>query len=69
MPAVLNFLLKKMLNCVIQRFENWSRNMYNLNSKRAIVDKNGVIEWISGSFGSRVSMLYPASILVGEGSA
>lgn len=46
--------------------ENWSRNMYNLNSKRALVEKDGVIEWISGSFGSRVSMLYPASILIGE---
>lgn len=46
--------------------ENWSRNMYNLNTKRAIVNKNGKIEWISGSFGSKVSMLYPSSILVGE---
>ncbi|RVU55389.1 Fe-S cluster assembly protein SufB [Anaerosphaera multitolerans] len=46
--------------------ENWSRNMYNLNSKTAIVQKNGKIEWVSGSFGSRVSMLYPSSILVGE---
>ena len=46
--------------------ENWSRNMYNLNTKRARVEKDGVIEWISGSFGSRVSMLYPASVLVGE---
>lgn len=46
--------------------ENWSRNMYNLNTKRAIVKKNGKVEWISGSFGSRVSMLYPTSVLVGE---
>lgn len=48
--------------------ENWSRNMYNLNTKRARVEKNGKIEWISGSFGSKVSMLYPASVLVGEGA-
>ncbi|NLC66694.1 MAG: Fe-S cluster assembly protein SufB [Clostridium sp.] len=48
--------------------ENWSKNMYNLNTKRAIVDKNGVIEWISGSFGSKVGMLYPMSILKGEGA-
>ncbi len=48
--------------------ENWSRNMYNLNTKRARVEKNGKIEWISGSFGSAVSMLYPASVLVGEGA-
>lgn len=46
--------------------ENWSRNMYNLNTKRAVVDKDGIIEWVSGSFGSKVSMLYPMSILRGE---
>ncbi|CAH2214772.1 Fe-S cluster assembly protein SufB [Tepidibacter aestuarii] len=46
--------------------ENWSRNMYNLNTKRAVVEKNGLIEWVSGSFGSKVSMLYPMSILKGE---
>lgn len=48
--------------------ENWSRNMYNLNTKRATVGKNGAIEWVSGSFGSKVSMLYPMSILKGEGA-
>ncbi|EEX73320.1 FeS assembly protein SufB [Leptotrichia hofstadii F0254] len=48
--------------------ENWSRNMYNLNTKRAIVEDDGVVEWISGSFGSRVSMLYPMSILKGDRS-
>jgi Fe-S cluster assembly protein SufB len=45
--------------------ENWSRNMYNLNTKRAVVGKHGTIEWVSGSFGSKVSMLYPMSILKG----
>ena len=48
--------------------ENWSRNMYNLNTKRAIVDENGTIEWVSGSFGSKVSLLYPMSVLRGEGA-
>ncbi len=48
--------------------ENWSRNMYNLNTKRAVIEENGHIEWIGGSFGSKVSMLYPASILNGEGA-
>ena len=48
--------------------ENWSKNMYNLNTKRSVVDKNGTIEWVSGSFGSKVSMLYPMSILRGEGA-
>ena len=40
------------------------KNMYNLNTKRARVEENGVIEWISGSFGSHVSYLYPESDLV-----
>ena len=48
--------------------ENWSRNMLNLNTKRAVVEKNGSIEWVSGSFGSKISMLYPMSILKGEGA-
>ncbi|MBQ8698287.1 MAG: Fe-S cluster assembly protein SufB [Schwartzia sp.] len=48
--------------------ENWSRNMMNLNTKRALVEAGGLIEWVSGSFGSRVSMLYPTSILSGEGA-
>ena len=48
--------------------ENWSKNMLNLNTKRAIVEKNGTIEWVSGSFGSKISMLYPMSILKGEGA-
>jgi Fe-S cluster assembly protein SufB len=48
--------------------ENWSKNMYNLNTKRALVEKGGTIEWVSGSFGSHVSYLYPMSILQGENS-
>ena len=48
--------------------ENWSKNMYNLNTKRSRVGKNGTIEWVSGSFGSAVSCLYPMSILAGEGA-
>lgn len=46
--------------------ENWSRNMYNLNTKKALVERDGKIEWVSGSFGSKVSMLYPTSVLIGE---
>lgn len=48
--------------------ENWSKNMMNLNTKRASVDKNGTIEWVSGTFGSHITMLYPMSILKGEGA-
>lgn len=48
--------------------ENWSKNMMNLNTKKAIVEEGGTIEWVSGSFGSHISMLYPMSILNGEGA-
>ena len=46
--------------------ENWSKNMMNLNTKKAIVGANGKMEWVTGSFGSKISMLYPMSILNGE---
>lgn len=48
--------------------ENWSKNMMNLNTKKAIVGKNAEIDWVTGSFGSKISMLYPMSILNGEGA-
>ena len=48
--------------------ENWSKNMYNLNTKRAHVDEGGSIEWVSGSFGSHVGYLYPMSVLAGRKS-
>ena len=48
--------------------ENWSKNMFNLNTKKAIVGKNAKMEWVTGSFGSKISMLYPMSILNGEGA-
>ena len=48
--------------------ENWSKNMYNLNTKRALVEEGGTIEWVSGSFGSHVSYLYPMSVLNGKGA-
>ena len=48
--------------------ENWSKNMYNLNTKRAIVAEGGKIEWVSGSFGSHTSYLYPMSVLQGRGA-
>ncbi|MGN1271321.1 MAG: Fe-S cluster assembly protein SufB [Clostridia bacterium] len=48
--------------------ENWSKNMMNLNTKKAIVGNNAEIDWVTGSFGSKISMLYPMSILNGEGA-
>jgi len=46
--------------------ENWSKNTYNLNTKRALVDDEGAIEWLSGNLGSGKTMLYPCSILRGH---
>ncbi len=46
--------------------ENWSKNMYNLNTKRSRVEENGIMEWVSGSFGSHISYLYPMTILKGD---
>ena len=48
--------------------ENWSKNTYNLNTKRAVVDKNAVMEWIGSNVGSAVTMLYPCTVLRGENS-
>ena len=60
--------VKKNAKLRYSTIENWSKNMYNLNTKRAIVDEGGVVEWVSGSFGSHVGYLYPMSILKGKGS-
>ncbi len=60
--------VKEGANMKYSSIENWSKNVYNLNTKRAIVDKDGSIEWLSGNMGSGVTMLYPSSILVGEGA-
>lgn len=46
--------------------ENWSKNTYNLNTKRAIVHEDGIMEWVNGNLGSRLTMLYPCSVLKGE---
>lgn len=49
--------------------ENWSRDTFNLNTKRAIVQKNARMEWVGGNMGSGVTMLYPCSILKGDGAS
>jgi Iron-regulated ABC transporter membrane component SufB len=49
--------------------QNWSKNTYNLNTKRALVEQNGRMEWISGSMGSKATMLYPSTVLKGRGAS
>ena len=58
--------VKKNAKLRYSTIENWSKNMYNLNTKRALVEEGGTIEWVSGSFGSHVGCLYPMSILKGD---
>ena len=60
--------MKKNAKLRYSTIENWSKNMYNLNTKRALVEEGGVIEWVSGSFGSHVGCLYPMSVLKGDNS-
>jgi Fe-S cluster assembly protein SufB len=49
--------------------ESWSKDAYNLNTKRAIVERDAHMEWVGGNFGSNVTMLYPCSVLVGDNSS
>lgn len=48
--------------------QNWSHNLYNLVTKRAVAHKNATVEWVDGNIGSRLTMKYPAIYLVGEGA-
>ncbi len=61
-------IVKRNAHLRYSTIENWSKNMYNLNSKRAVVEENGKMEWVSGSFGSHISYLYPTTILKGDHS-
>ena len=60
--------VKKNARLRYSTIENWSKNMYNLNTKRAIVEEGAKMEWVSGSFGSHISYLYPTTILKGNNS-
>lgn len=60
--------VKKHSRCRYSSVENWSKNVFNLNTKRAIVDDDGTIEWLGGNLGSCTTMLYPCSVLKGKKS-
>jgi len=60
--------VKEGAKCRYSSVENWSRDTYNLNTKRAIVEKDATMEWVGGNMGSGTTMLYPCSMLVGEGA-
>lgn len=48
--------------------QNWSTNMYNLVTQRAVVEENGTMEWVDANMGSKITMKYPSCYLVGEGA-
>ncbi len=66
--GLVEVFVKEGASCRYSSVENWSRDTYNLNTKRAIVSKDGLMEWIGGNMGSGVTMLYPCSMLTGEGA-
>ena len=63
--AVVEIYVGKNAKCRYTTIQNWASNIYNLVTKRAIVEENGLMEWIDGNIGSRVTMKYPACILNG----
>lgn len=63
--AVVEIYVKKGAKCRYTTIQNWSNNLYNLVTKRAIVEENGLMEWIDGNIGSRTNMKYPSCILNG----
>jgi Fe-S cluster assembly protein SufB len=64
--AVVEIVVKKGGRCRYTTIQNWSNNVYNLVTKRAVCHEGGTMEWIDGNIGSKVTMKYPAVFLVGE---
>lgn len=66
--AVVEIIVKKGGRCRYTTIQNWSNNVYNLVTKRAVCEANATMEWVDGNLGSRLTMKYPAVILNGEGA-
>jgi Fe-S cluster assembly protein SufB len=64
--AVVEIFVKKGARCRYTTIQNWSKNVYNLVTKRATVEEDGVMEWVDGNLGSKITMKYPAVILTGK---
>ena len=64
--AVVEIYVKKNAKCRYTTIQNWSNDVYNLVTKRAIVEESGLMEWIDGNIGSKVNMKYPSCILNGK---
>ena len=66
--AVVEIVVLKGGKCRYSTVQNWSTNIVNLVTKRAVCYENASMEWIDGNIGSQVNMKYPACILAGEGA-
>jgi len=66
--AVVEIIVKPGGRCRYTTIQNWSTNVYNLVTKRAVAQENATIEWVDGNLGSKLTMKYPAIWLTGEGA-
>ena len=64
--AVVEIIVKKNARCRYTTIQNWSNNVYNLVTKRAVAHEGATMEWVDGNIGSKVTMKYPAVVMVGE---
>ena len=64
--GVVEIYVKRRAKCKYSTIQNWSKDVYNLVTKRAIVEENGVMDWVDGNVGSGVTMKYPSCILLGD---
>lgn len=64
--AVVEIIVKKGARVRYTTIQNWSTNVYNLVTKRAVVDEEGVMEWVDGNLGSKITMKYPSIYLRGR---
>jgi Fe-S cluster assembly protein SufB len=64
--GVIEIIVKKGARCRYTTIQNWSINVYNLVTQRAMVDEDGTMEWVDANLGSRLTMKYPSCYLVGE---
>jgi len=66
--GVIEILVKKNARFRYTTIQNWSNNMYNLVTQRAMVAEGGHMEWLDGNLGSKLTMKYPSCYLMGEGA-
>lgn len=64
--AVVEIIVKKGARCRYTTIQNWSTNVYNLVTQRAVCEEGATMEWVDGNIGSKVTMKYPACYLMGE---